>query len=92
MKMEMQLQVKQIQTLKLAPPIAVTEEQAKANAVLRQTRELSDNVIEAVREFIETQEKPYNNQQILAYVHGLGYEKVNKADIAYARRLLKTDL
>ena len=81
------------QRLVMTPPMASSVDQVVANAHLRadsNQKELSDDVLGAVNVYIasEDSKKPYNDKQILGHLKSLGYQDLNRRDIALARNKL----
>ena len=79
------------QRLVMTPPIASSDAEAKAHAQRqsRSVRELSDDVLTAVRDYIvaENPAQPYSDRQILEYVQTQGHQ-LQLRDVSYARHQL----
>lgn len=74
----------------MTPPIANTLDAAIANAPHLKSRELSDEVLEAIGTYVRSEDptKPYTDAQVLEYMKSQGHGLLAQRDIALARQKL----
>jgi len=90
-RMEMRIGIsgRQELQLRIGPPVANSVDEVIVNARAKRRAEIGEKVLQEIGSYVVSQDSDCSDEEVLMYMHGLGYDKLTPRDVSTARKLLE---